>query len=129
MHEMSIAEAIWDLARRHVPEGGVLRAVRLRAGPMRGIDPPSMQWAWQALMHEHANEKVLLEMESLPWRMKCGGCGTEWTAAELAESCICGSDRVRPIGGDELQLVSIEVDDEPAVSETFESSAPTRQRN
>ncbi|MGD0542685.1 MAG: hydrogenase maturation nickel metallochaperone HypA [Tepidisphaeraceae bacterium] len=107
MHELSIAEAILDLARRNVPLGGTLRSVRITAGPMRGIDPQCMQMAWQAI----GQGDVALNLSELPWRMQCADCGRRWEQPELAERCACGSPQVRPVGGDELQLVSIEVDD------------------
>jgi hydrogenase nickel incorporation protein HypA/HybF len=107
MHELSIAEAILDLAGRNVPAGATLRSVRVSAGPMRGIDPRCMELAWQGL----GRAEVALNLSVRPWRMKCGDCGRQWEQAELAERCDCGSPQVRPIGGDELQLLSIEVDD------------------
>jgi Zn finger protein HypA/HybF involved in hydrogenase expression len=107
MHELSIAEGILNLARRNVPYGAVLLSVRVNAGPMRGIDPRCMELAWTAL----GRSDVSLKLTVLPWRMQCGECGRQWEQAELAERCACGSSRVRPIGGDELQLLSIEVDD------------------
>jgi hydrogenase nickel incorporation protein HypA/HybF len=107
MHELSIAEAILDLARRNVPRGSVLKSVRMVAGPMRGIDPECMQLAWQAM----GRDDVVLSMSLLPWQMECSECGRRWQQPELADRCDCGSDRVRPVGGDELKLISIEVDD------------------
>ncbi|MGD0462234.1 MAG: hydrogenase maturation nickel metallochaperone HypA [Tepidisphaeraceae bacterium] len=107
MHELSIAEAILDLARRHVPHGGTLRSVHMTAGPMRSIDPQCMQLAWQGI----GQCDVALRLNVLPWRMQCADCGRRWEQPELAERCACGSPQVHPIGGDELQLVSIEVDD------------------
>jgi hydrogenase nickel incorporation protein HypA/HybF len=108
MHEVSIAEAILDLARRNVPDGAVLRSVRISAGPMRGIDRECMEWAWQSLGHDG----VTLELVILPWKLKCTDCSRQWEKPDLEDRCQCGSSRVRPIGGDELQLTSIEVDDE-----------------
>lgn len=107
MHEMSIAQSILDLARSNVPAGAVLRSISVVAGPMRGIDPECMQLAWQAI----GQDEVMLKLMVLPWRMRCAGCGKEWEEPQLAEVCSCGSSEVRPVGGDELQLRSIEVDD------------------
>jgi len=111
MHEMSIAPAILDLARQHVPKGAALRTVRVCAGPLRAIDEQSMQWAWQALMDEQSAGPIALELTILPWKMRCSECGAEWESAEAAWRCSCGSTEVRPSGSDRLQLVSIEVDD------------------
>jgi hydrogenase nickel incorporation protein HypA/HybF len=111
MHEMSIAQAILTLAQQHVPPGSALKIVRMRAGPMRAIEPQSMQWAWEALMAGPEEENVSLELTTSQWKMECGSCGRQWEADELAEKCACGCTTVRPVGGDELQLISIEVDD------------------
>ena len=107
MHEMSIAESILDVARRNVPQGATLRSVRMIAGPMRSIDPQCMQMAWAGI----GQKDVTLKLSLLPWRMKCGDCGRLWEQPDLAERCTCGSTQVRPIGGDDLQVLSIEVDD------------------
>lgn len=117
MHELSIADAILDLARRNVPRGATLRSVRIIAGPMRGVDPQCMELAWQAI----GQSDVALRLSVLPWWMECADCGRRWAQPELAERCACGSSQVRPTGGDELQLVSIEVDDdEPERSRSCE---------
>lgn len=107
MHELSIAQAILDLARRNVPTGATLRSVRVDTGPMRCIDPRCMEMAWAGI----GQTDVSLRLNVLPWRMLCADCGRKWEQPELAERCACGSSNVRPIGGDELQMLSIEVDD------------------
>ena len=48
MHELTIATSILELARRHMPAGSVLRAVHVRAGPMRSIERSAMDLAWRA---------------------------------------------------------------------------------
>ncbi len=121
MHEMSIAEAIWDLAHSQVPPGAILRIVRVRAGPLRAIEPQSMQWAWEALSGERGACDIALELTTLSWRMRCEACGRQWNAPEIAERCGCGSACIRLVGGDELQLVSIEVDDLPAPAREIRS--------
>ncbi len=110
MHELSIAIAIWDLARQHVPAGAVLRRVHIRTAAMRAIEPHSMQWAWNAVMQEQGSMSVALQLTTLPWEMQCRACGRQWTTSELDSRCACGSDRIRLAGDDELRLVSIEVD-------------------
>jgi Zn finger protein HypA/HybF involved in hydrogenase expression len=107
MHELSIAQSVLDLARSHVPDGATLQSVRMVAGPMRCIDPECMQLAWQAI----SQDQVVMNLIVLPWKMQCADCGRQWEQAELAQTCACGSARIRPVGGDELQLLSIEVDD------------------
>ena len=113
MHELSIAQALVDLAVAHRPEGSKVRAVKVRAGPLRGIDPEALRWAWESVRGDGDCATATLDVNVLPWRMRCGQCGKEWSAEEMEFQCACGSDRVFPVGGDELILDSLEVD-EPA---------------
>ncbi|MGD0770516.1 MAG: hydrogenase maturation nickel metallochaperone HypA [Tepidisphaeraceae bacterium] len=128
MHEMSIAPAILDLARRHVPKGAALRTVRVCAGPLRAIDQQSMQWAWQALMEEQSAGPITLELTILPWNLRCTTCGAEWESVDAIGRCSCGSTEVLPTGSDRLQLVSIEVDDVETPMSLHEGSSPCRSR-
>ncbi|CAN5342138.1 hydrogenase maturation nickel metallochaperone HypA [soil metagenome] len=111
MHELSIASSILELARRHVPGGSCLRSLKLTAGPMRAIEPEAMQFAWQAILQEAGADEISLELNQLPWQLRCASCGREWQSESTDCICVCGSDRVSPVGGDELQITSIEVDD------------------
>ena len=111
MHEFSIAQAILDLAQSHVPAGSILRRVHVLAGPMRAIDPLAMDLAWQALTTDVDPEPPRLALDLRPWTVECAQCGERWTSATLECICVCGCRRTFPVGGDELQLTSIEVDD------------------
>jgi Zn finger protein HypA/HybF involved in hydrogenase expression len=83
MHELSIATSILELARHHMPPGMVLRSVNVHAGPMRGIDPESIQLAWRACTFGSSDAgESSLNLEMLP-------------------------------SGDDLLLVGIEVDQRP----------------
>jgi hydrogenase nickel incorporation protein HypA/HybF len=126
MHELSIAQSILKLARSHVPPGSRLCAVRVSAGPMRGIDPQCLQAAFNALNSSDGvdfpspdkaapraaavSSEIRLDLVELPWSMHCDECGRTWTSQELDSRCPCGSSRVRPTGGDDLELLSIEID-------------------
>jgi Zn finger protein HypA/HybF involved in hydrogenase expression len=110
MHELSIAQAILELAAAHVPTGARLCAVRVSAGPMRGIDPQCLQAAFNALNPDNPQQAVRLDLLELPWPMRCDDCGRSWTTDQLDSHCTCGSTRVRPTGGDDLELLSIEID-------------------
>jgi hydrogenase nickel incorporation protein HypA/HybF len=111
MHELSIASSILELARQHTPPGAVLRRISLRVGPMRGIEPLAMDLAWEATTQgtDAAGSKLVLEL--LPWRLKCPACGSEVTADDCFAVCKCGAGPGYPVGGNELQMVSIDVDE------------------
>lgn len=113
MHELSLATSMLTIAQHHVPPGSVLRAVRLVAGPMRAINPEAMQFAWRAALAAARVGEVHLQLEVLPWTLRCPECGCEWDSPQLECRCAaCGANRAFPVGGDELQVMSIRVDDE-----------------
>jgi Zn finger protein HypA/HybF involved in hydrogenase expression len=111
MHELSIAEALYDLVQRVKPADRKLLGVKVKAGPMRAIDPEQMQTAWRVLLDVRGIPPVSLKLTVLPWTLECGDCRRLWTCQAMVWACACGSTNCRPVGGDELQLVSIEVDD------------------
>ena len=116
MHELSIAMSLLALARTHLPAGARLSAVRVRVGPLRGIDPESMQYAWQAATVDTMASGAKLELEELPWQLGCQKCGATFSADRPDTACACGSLQVYPVGGDELLLMSIDVDPESPAS-------------
>ena len=113
MHELSLASSVLEIARRSVPRDARLRVVRVIAGPMRAIDPDAMQFAWQSVTVEAGDENVQLELDLRPWTLRCPECGCAWNSEQLDCACAaCGCNRAFPLGGDELQVVSIEVDEQ-----------------
>jgi hydrogenase nickel incorporation protein HypA/HybF len=114
MHEMSIAESILEIARRHTPDGQRLVVVSVRAGPLRAIDDLAMELAWQAVTTGTAAAGCQLDLLQLPWHLQCPKCGCRWLDENRFAACTCGCDAPDAVGGDELQLTRIEV--EPAVT-------------
>ena len=117
MHEFSLAESVMELVGRHRPPGTVVRIVRLRAGPLRGVDPIAMQTAWRATTAGTELEPAALEIEFPPWRLRCLPCADQWNAAvwdapEWPASCPRCGRPAEPVGGDELTVTSLEVDDD-----------------
>jgi hydrogenase nickel incorporation protein HypA/HybF len=110
MHELSIAQSLYEMVQRHTPAGGLVRRVRVKAGPMRGIEPQSLQWAWQAVLQTTQMNGAVLELDLPRWRLKCDQCGREWDSDDLYVSCDCGHPRPSPQGGDDLILLSMDVD-------------------
>lgn len=111
MHELSIAQALAQQVRQYVSSGVVIRQVRMQAGPMRCIAPQAMQWAWKAATVGTELEQVELQLDLLPWNLQCTDCGQSFTAEDLFTGCPCGCNTTFPVGGDELTLMSLEIDD------------------
>lgn len=111
MHEMSIAQALLEVVRSHTPPGATVRAVRVLAGPMRAIEPLALRWAWQALTDGTPLGGAALELDQPPWTLHCDACGRRFESEDLFAACACGGATPRPVGGDELRVVSLTVDE------------------
>ncbi len=110
MHEISIARALFGLVCQHAPNDATVRRVNVRVGPLRAIEPDALQWAWKAITKDTKFGRSTLQLESLPWRLRCPACGRRWESGNPMEACPCGHPNPRPAGDDELTLLSLEVD-------------------
>jgi hydrogenase nickel incorporation protein HypA/HybF len=111
MHEMSIAAALIDLTREHVPSDARVRVVRVRVGPMQAIEPEAMTFAWEAATSGTAMDGAELTLTCVPWSLHCRACDRRWEGGDWPVTCACGSADVDPTGSDDLTLLSIEIDD------------------
>ena len=115
MHELSIAEALLDQVRSHVPPGDRLTSVSVEAGAAQAIDPSSLTFAWQALVANTPLQNAKLQITVLPWSLQCNTCRRSWSSPDPFERCLCGSEDIAPKGSSDLRLLSIDVD----VDESF----------
>ena len=116
MHELGIARNILTLVQEHVPEGrgGAVRVVRVRVGRLAGVIADSLAFGFEALVRETPFEHARLEIEAVPVRGHCGGCGADFDIEPPAFSCpACGRNDIRVTGGTELYVTEIELADLP----------------
>lgn len=112
MHELSIGMAIVDAAVRHAG-GRRVMAVRVRTGALRQVVPDSLDFCFGIVAAGTACEGALLEQQLVPARLECAGCGHEWELLELSFLCPrCGGQEVSVVSGEELEVESIEVEEE-----------------
>ncbi len=119
MHELSLARNLIELARDAATAAGARRVSRLhcRVGVLRQIDDTLMQEAFELAGAGTLCEGAGLTIEKAPITAYCSGCGQSFAIREWNSDCPrCGAAGTRFAGGDELELVSIEVekdDDDP----------------
>jgi Zn finger protein HypA/HybF involved in hydrogenase expression len=107
MHELSLAQSLLELAEKNVPPGSTLTRVHVLAGALRGVDRHAMTFAWRLVTERH-HLSACLNLQILPWSMRCADCHRQWEAADMVMHCTCGSSNVFPSGSDELLMQSIE---------------------
>jgi hydrogenase nickel incorporation protein HypA/HybF len=112
MHELSVCQALVrqaeTIARQQAAQH--IAAIRLRIGPLSGIEPHLLEQAYPAACRGTLLENSGLTIEHAPIRVQCRRCGA-CTDADI--SCLvcaeCGDGNTQLISGDEMLLVDIEI--------------------
>lgn len=121
MHEMGIANSVLDAIRAEsfrFPEGHIYK-VGVRIGALAGVDPDSMSFCFEALVRRTELEPLALEIEYCPRRYQCRCCRHSYAAAREESTCPeCGMTDLQFMGGDELELAYLEVENGAPVAGT-----------
>jgi hydrogenase nickel incorporation protein HypA/HybF len=114
VHELSVSAAVVDTAVRHAG-GRPVAVVNLRVGHLRQVVPDSLEFYWGIVTRDGICEGSVLEQEVIPARLACTACAREWEIELPVFRCpSCGGADVRVAAGAELEVESIEVEEEPA---------------
>lgn len=116
MHELSIAQGILDVVRDHVTDvqASHVRGVQLRLGRMSGVVPESLEFCFEAIVAGSAFAQARLVIERVPVRGTCRVCAAAFEIPAPVFLCPqCGSGRVWVTSGSELEVVQVELVDEP----------------
>ena len=112
MHELSIASAIVATVERHAG-GSAVTSVRVRVGRLRQVVPDSLEFCFGMVARESVCEGARLEIEVVPAVLRCAACGHEWEIQEPPFRCPeCAGGDVAAVRGEELEVESIEVEEE-----------------
>ena len=112
MHELSIAQAVADIALRNAA-GRPVVCVQLRVGHLRQVVPSALQFAFQLVAAGTDLEGAELVIEDVPVRGRCRACGAETLMWAFPLQCArCGELDLELLAGDELLVDSLEVESE-----------------
>jgi hydrogenase nickel incorporation protein HypA/HybF len=111
MHELSIADAVVTIARRHA-RGRPVSRVDVKVGWLRQVVPDSLLFAFELVSEGTELEGAELVVEEVPARVRCGSCAVETQLNQFPAHCeVCGGFDVVVTAGEELLVDSIEVED------------------
>lgn len=125
MHELSITQAILDMALRHAEQAHAktIRALDLRVGALSGIAGESVAFYFEMISRGTPAAGAQLRFKVVPPRVRCRACGAERdfpfeadvAAAWLAqlgslERCACGKQAYELSGGTGCYLDSMDVE-------------------
>lgn len=114
MHELSVASAILEAVRseaaRHT--GARFHKVGVRVGELAGVDPEALCFCFDSLVRGTEFGPLALEIEPCPRRHRCPRCARTFIVVDYEVTCpACGAAPTDCIGGDELELAYLEVEE------------------
>jgi hydrogenase nickel incorporation protein HypA/HybF len=116
MHELSIAEAVVEIARRYA-DGRHVRAIDLRIGALRQVVPDALAFAFELLAAGTELDGVELRMTEVAARGRCRDCGHETTMDAFPLQCgACGSLNLDILEGEELLVDALEIEELAALT-------------
>ena len=114
MHELGIATTILEVVRTEAQQtpGSRLVAVGLKLGELSGVDPDALSFCFETLVKESELVPIELVIERTRRRHRCPSCERAFDVVDYEVACPdCGEPKTEMIGGDEMEIVYIEVDD------------------
>ncbi|MDA8140805.1 MAG: hydrogenase maturation nickel metallochaperone HypA [Desulfobacteraceae bacterium] len=116
MHEMGIATEILKIVQDSIPAemaGARVRRVNLRVGKLSAIVTESLRFCFTIVAEKTPVAGAELAVEEVAVKAKCGACGQEFTIESAVFLCpACNSGNIQMLSGRELDIVSIEVEEE-----------------
>jgi hydrogenase nickel incorporation protein HypA/HybF len=114
MHEIGIANAIIEVGQAEAARrtGSKLVRIGIRIGTLAGVDSDALRFAFTALTQGTELDAVAFEIQSCPRRNRCLDCDHEFETAIYSDPCpFCASETIALVGGDELDLAYVEVEE------------------
>ena len=117
MHELAICQALMTQVESIAAERNARNVVTIVVGmgPLSGVEKQLLQHAYPVASAGTIAEGAELVIENLPLRIRCTQCGKESDVQPNKLVCgHCGDWRTSVISGDELMLMSVELEKAPA---------------
>jgi hydrogenase nickel incorporation protein HypA/HybF len=115
MHELGVTREIVRAVEEELdrlPEGARLLKVKLLLGRLTGFVPESIEFCYGALTEGGRLAGWELEIERRDGRVRCEGCGEEFTLDEPYFFCPgCGGRDLTVLGGREFLITGLEVEE------------------
>jgi hydrogenase nickel incorporation protein HypA/HybF len=125
MHEMGIANSVLEAVRTEAARypGSVACKVGVKIGELAAIDADALRFCFEALIRDTELESLKLEIVHCPRRHRCAVCRNEFVVHDYEFQCPqCGELESECIGGDELALAYLEVEEDEAIAVGEKSS-------
>ncbi|HKK00253.1 MAG TPA: hydrogenase maturation nickel metallochaperone HypA [Desulfotignum sp.] len=113
MHEMGIAQELVKIALDALPQdldNPQVASLHLKIGKLSSVVSHSLTFCFEIITKDTPLENARLEIETVPVRIRCTGCGTEWEADTPVFQCPdCEQGKIEMLSGREIEIVSLEL--------------------
>jgi len=118
MHELLACRGILDVAEHaldDLPSSSQVVRIVVRVGPLAHLTRDGLEYYFDLLKLGTAFSDATLTVEEAPVCARCDACTAELDSDDLSLICpACGSGAVEVSSGREVEMVAIEVVEEPA---------------
>jgi hydrogenase nickel incorporation protein HypA/HybF len=117
MDERELANHVLELADRTAYQHAAHRviSIHLAIGGRRIIDPQQLANIFDFVARGTVAEGAELRVKVLPVRHHCRNCGADFNGTSSDVPCPeCGHPHTEPVGGEEIRVMEIQVDDNVA---------------
>ena len=113
MHELGIAQGIIERMDRTAREQNArVTKVGVRIGELSAVDPEALRFGFEVLTKDTPFQDVKLDIEFCRRVQRCRDCSDQFETEAMFTDCPqCGSTQTVMIGGDELDIAYMEVED------------------
>ena len=112
MHEVSLMQRVVEIAEEAARQNEATQIHRLglRIGPLLGVVPEALEFAFDVVTRGTMAEAAKLEVQYLPLRADCLSCKQAFEPPGFDLTCPhCGSLQTQVEGGREMELTTLEV--------------------
>ena len=113
MHELGIVRNIVAIVG-DAAKGRKVRRVTLDVGKLSGVMSDAITFCFETVAQGTMLEGAILEIRQIEGRARCKSCGCEFAADTLFTPCSCGSRQFTRLQGEELNIKSMELEEEVA---------------
>jgi hydrogenase nickel incorporation protein HypA/HybF len=112
MHELAVCQGLMRQVEQVAAEHGAsaVEHIVLQVGGLSGVEPPLLERAFEVARVGTLAEEAGLEIRTGPVVVQCRECGGQSAVPPNRLLCTyCGEWRVRVVEGEELLLLSVEL--------------------
>jgi len=113
MHELSVCQGLMKQVQQVAAENNAssVESIRVQVGGLSGVEPSLLAHAFEIARAGTIASEAELEIEEAPIVVKCQECGASSAVSANRLVCeYCGEWRVTVTSGEELYLMSVEIE-------------------